>query len=110
MSAAGLQKLLATPEPPQLGPGSRGSALPLEVLQQKLDEALSRSELPASNHAAIRAAILLWHDHLDAAHQIAQKLENADGSYLHGVMHRREPDYSNAKYWFHRVGQHPCFP
>src|SRR5256885_1007924 len=102
-------KLMATPEPPELGPGPRKGVLPLADLNKKLDEHLSRSGLASSVHQPIRAALLLWHDHLDASHRISQELHSSDGSLLHGIMHRREPDYGNAKYWFNRVGKHPCF-
>jgi hypothetical protein len=58
---------------------------------------------------AWKAAIYLWNDSLNAAHDLVQDLETPTGSLLHGIMHRRERDYSNAKYWFHRVGGHPAF-
>ena len=59
---------------------------------------------------AIKSGLLLWNDALNESHNISQELENQTGSYWHGIMHRREPDYSNSKYWFGRVGTHPIFP
>ena len=59
---------------------------------------------------AIKSGLLLWNDALDESHNISQELGNQTGSYWHGIMHRREPDYSNSKYWFGRVGTHPIFP
>ena len=48
----------------------------------------------------------LVYDFLDESHTISQGIETGSGSFWHGVMHRREGDFSNAKYWFRRVGSH----
>lgn len=104
-----LSKLLATPEPPQLGPGPREGVLSERTLNRSLDDFFKNAKVPAGKQDVLRALVLLWHDHLDAAHEIAQSVDNADGAFVHGIMHRREPDYGNAAYWFRRVGRHAVF-
>ena len=91
---------------PGLGPEVRSSVQPSAALARAVD-ALG---LGGAAAGLAKAAALLWHDHLDESHTVSQDIGSTDGSFLHGIMHRREPDYSNAKYWFHRVGDHPCFP
>ncbi len=56
---------------------------------------------------ACLAGLWLLFDFLDESHTISQSLHTLEGSYWHGIMHRREPDYDNAKYWFRRVPAHP---
>ena len=83
-----------------LGPERRDSAMSIDAVMAAVED---ESEL-------IQSAALLWHDHLDESHTLSQDISNNNGSFLHGIMHRREPDYSNAKYWFNRVGSHDVFP
>lgn len=105
-----LQQLFATPEPPVLGPQTRANVQPAAALNAQLDSVFRETKYPAPQQLLIRSLVLLWHDHLDAAHTIAQGIETPDGSFVHAIMHRREPDYWNSKYWWRRVGAHPAFP
>lgn len=57
---------------------------------------------------AMCAGLYLYVDQLDLSHRISQRLSDATGSFWHGIMHRREGDFANSLYWFHKTGQHPA--
>jgi hypothetical protein len=59
--------------------------------------------------AACRAGLWLRFDYLDESHKISQDIDTPEGSFWHGILHRREGDFDNAKYWFRRVGMHAVF-
>lgn len=63
---------------------------------------------------ALKAGLFQWHDALHESHECSQSIEGQGrhraGDYWHAIMHRREPDYGNSKYWFRHVGSHPIFP
>ena len=99
-------KTIDTGDLPSLGPKQRKSALTIPALEKEL----YAFDLRASTIGLARSAVFLWHDHLDASHDISQDIQSSEGSFLHGIMHRREPDYPNAKYWFSRTGNHSCYP
>lgn len=81
--------------------------------------------VPATSpvHAsAMLAALWLWHDGLDQCHQIVQKSPDElhppaaksnhremtqTLAFWHAIMHRREGDFSNSKYWYARCADHP---
>ena len=58
---------------------------------------------------ALRAGLLLLADRMEDSHALSQGLDTPEGSYWHGILHRREPDYGNARYWFRALGDHPLF-
>lgn len=68
--------------------------------------------VPIKDHdhaAGVLSGLWLWHDWLDQSHRIAQAIETPSGSFWHAIMHRREGDFSNSKYWYNRVGVHPVY-
>lgn len=69
---------------------------------------LAERALTGIDVPAIAAGIWLYVDDLDRSHRISQSLSDATGAFWHGIMHRREGDFWNAKYWFRQAGRHPA--
>jgi hypothetical protein len=57
-----------------------------------------------------KACLHLLNDDLTRSHEIAQTQEGVSTfDYIHAIVHRREGDFSNSKYWFRQVGTHPLW-
>lgn len=89
-----------------LGPGR-----PVESVRLKLaaltDGCFGPRLLDPKMTAACRAGLWLAFDFLDESHEISQGIDTPEGSFWHAILHRREPDAANSKYWWRRVGAHP---
>ncbi len=87
-------------DPPGLGRAPRAG---------RLAEREVRGGLRNARPVALGLA-LLWHDHWDAAHEVAQSDEGeSDHDLLHYFVHRREGDFGNAGYWLRAAEGHPAF-
>lgn len=93
---------------PELGPGQPNEPFRGDLAALGVESAFAHVHDREPAQACI-SGIWLYHDFLDESHSISQELSGWIGSYWHGIMHRREPDASNAKYWFRRVPENPVF-
>jgi hypothetical protein len=91
----------------ELGPGSPNLAI--KPLLLELARKLPTLAKERESASACLAGLWLYHDFFDESHAISQDLDTPEGSYWHGILHRREPDFGNAKYWFRRVPGHAIF-
>lgn len=101
-----VQELIASAPINPLGPGIGNSDA-----REALMSFNPRYDLGTINDLSLAQAchssLWLLHNYLDDSHDISQELHTPEGSLLHAIMHRREPDPSNSKYWWRQVGPHP---
>lgn len=98
----------ARQEPLPLVPPT-GDRTQLEQLQSLATQSIwqQRSQVDSQMASAALSGLWLWHGFLEQAHELCQDIPTAEGSYWHGIMHRIEGDFWNAKYWMRRAGRHP---
>lgn len=107
-----LVRLASRPIPPPLTPKRAWDiSIATSLKTMPIEELFTGREVVDADAArCVKAGLLLWADALNAAHEIVQEVTTPTGSYWHAIMHRREPDWANSKYWFRKVGEHPIFP
>ena len=75
---------------------------------QDFKSSLNASSAPPGLTNSLQA---LWFDgkgDWEKAHDVAQEIHTAEGSWIHAYLHRKEGDVGNAAYWYHRANQPVC--
>lgn len=62
---------------------------------------------PAASRPEIQAGVWLYLDALYVSHSISQGIHGPTGAAWHAIMHRREGDFSNSKFWWRQCLNHP---
>jgi hypothetical protein len=85
-----------------------------ETQPDLVEELLRVSDLTLANDRGphvdcVRSLLLLQAGEFERSHSIVQAMSGSDPAYIHGMAHRIEGDFWNAKYWFRRSKKHPAF-
>lgn len=82
--------------------------LPPLVPTQAFDPTLTPEIEATAAPDLVKVGLHLLNDDLAVSHALAQRHEGeALADYWHAIIHRREGDYGNSRYWFGRVGRAP---
>jgi hypothetical protein len=91
-----------------LVPRAAGATEAADVLHAVSPADLLDVPVKSSDDAAcVLSGLWLWHDYLDESHTLSQQVETPTGSFWHAIMHRREGDFGNSKYWYAKCRVHP---
>lgn len=73
-----------------------------------LDELKATLTSPAPPTALRPVLVALWRDargDWNAAHSVAQDVDDEEGAWVHAYLHRKEGDLGNAAYWYRRANR-----
>jgi hypothetical protein len=104
-----LAPLLAIDRRRPLGAGQPDRSAAAALNRLTIEDAFPTRIVDREMASCCLAGVWLLHDFLDESHAISQRVDTAEGSFWHAIMHRREGDFSNSKYWYRHVGNHPVF-
>lgn len=93
-----------------VGIGSPNKPMRPRLAGVTIESAFRHARLTDSNMGrSLLAGLWLLHNFLHESHEVSQAIDTPTGSFWHAIMHRREADFSNAKYWLRHVGPHELF-
>ena len=93
----------------KLHPSEPGDSIAIRRVREASDADLTGGNPAGPLLPAVRAGLFYFFDALDEAHRLVQDLSGDLAAYWHGMVHRREGDFDNARYWFRRAGELPHF-
>jgi hypothetical protein len=102
-------KAIGGSTPPDLDGGPRQGVPTTTEIRDRLALLEADWGLTVRDALLLRAVAFLYNDHHDEAHDLVQDLSCPEGCLLHAILHRREPDFWNAKYWFRRCADHAVY-